>query len=62
MILKTVFHKSESEATTLMLKVHYSDKAVVGIYTYDMAVTKVARATQMAQEAGFPLRLSYEPD
>jgi ATP-dependent Clp protease adaptor protein ClpS len=45
-----------------MLKVHHSDKAVVGIYTYDMAVTKTNRAKQMAEDAGFPLRLSYEPE
>ncbi len=62
MILMTVFHKSETEAQTLMLKVHHSDKAVVGIYTYDMAVTKTSRAKQMAEDAGFPLRLSYEPE
>ena len=62
MILMTVFHKSETEAQTLMLKVHHSDKAVVGIYTYDMAVTKTNRAKQMAEDAGFPLRLSYEPE
>ncbi len=62
MILIRVFHKSETEAQTLMLKVHHSDKAVVGIYTYDMAVTKTNRAKQMAEDAGFPLRLSYEPE
>ena len=62
MILMTVFHKSETEAQTLMLKVHHSDKAVVGIYTYDMAVTKTNRAKQMAEDAGFPLRLSYQPE
>ena len=62
MILKVVFFKSEAEAETLMLQVHHSDKAVVGIYSYDIAVSKVNKATQMARNAGYPLRLTYEPE
>ena len=62
MILKVVFFKSEADAQTLMLQVHHSDKAVVGIYSYDIAVSKVNKATQMARDAGFPLRLTYEPE
>lgn len=61
MILTTVFHKSEADAQALMLTVHHSDKAVVGIYTYDIAASKAQKATRMAREAGFPLRLTYEP-
>lgn len=61
MILTTVFHKSEADAQALMLTVHHSDKAVVGIYTYDIAATKAQKATRMAREAGFPMRLTYEP-
>ena len=61
-VLMQVFFKSEAEAQTLMLQVHHSDKAVVGIYTYDIAVSKVQKATQMARDAGFPLRLSCEPE
>ena len=58
MILKQVFLKSEEEAEALMLQVHHSDKAVVGIYTYDIAVSKANKATNMARENGFPLRLT----
>ena len=61
-ILTQVFYKSEAEAETLMLQVHHSDKAVVGIYSYDVATSKVRKATSMAREAGFPLRLTVEPD
>ena len=61
-ILVEVFFKSEAEAEALMLQVHHSDKAVVGIYTYDIAVSKVQKATLMAREANFPLRLTYEPE
>lgn len=61
-ILTTVFFKSVAEAESLMLAVHHGDQAVVGIYSYDVAVSKVNKATQMAREAGFPLRLSYSPE
>ena len=61
-ILVNVFLKSETEAEALMLQVHHSDKAVVGIYSYDIAVSKVNKATQMAREKNFPLRLTYEPE
>ena len=62
MILVQVFLKSEEEAEALMLKVHHSDKAVVGIYSYDVAVSKARKATNMAREANFPLRLTVEPE
>ena len=61
-ILTEVFFKSETEAEALMLQVHHSDKAVVGIYSYDVATSKVRKATSMAREAGFPLRLTVEPE
>ena len=61
-ILKVVFFKSETEAQALMLQVHHSDKAVVGIYSYDVATSKVRKATSMAREAGFPLRLTVDPE
>lgn len=61
-ILTEVFFKSETEAEALMLQVHHSDKAVVGIYSYDVATSKVRKATAMAREAGFPLRLTVEPE
>ena len=62
MILTQVFFKNEAEAEKLMLQVHHSDKAVVGVYTYDIAVSKVQKATEMARNEGFPLRLTYEPE
>jgi ATP-dependent Clp protease adaptor protein ClpS len=61
-ILTLVFFKSEAEAEALMLQVHHSDKAVVGIYSYDVATSKVRKATIMARETGFPLRLTVEPE
>ena len=45
-----------------MLQVHHANKAVVGIYTYDIAVSKANKAINMAREKGFPLRLTVEPE
>ena len=61
-VLKTVFFYSDEKAEELMLQVHHSNKAVVGIYTYDIAVSKANKATNMAREKGFPLRLTVEPE
>lgn len=61
-VLTTVFFKSPAEAETLMLQVHKNQSAVVGIYSYDIAQSKVQKATRLAREAGFPLRLSMAPE
>lgn len=45
-----------------MLQVHHSNKAVVGVYTSDIAVSKAQKATNMAREKGYPLRLTVEPE
>ena len=62
MVLMRVFWRSETEANTMMMRVHQIGSAVVGIYSYDIAISKVAKATKMAREEGFPLRLTYEPE
>ena len=62
MVLKEVFFLSEENAQALMLQVHHSGKAVVGVYTYDIAVSKAQKATTMARENGFPLRITVEPE
>lgn len=59
-ILTTIFFKSTAEAETLMLQ--ESQSAVVGIYTYDIAQSKVQKATRMAREENFPLRLTVAPE
>ena len=60
-VLKVVFNKPSSDAVLLMLKVHREGQAVVGVYTYDVAMTKSAIATSMARDEGFPLRIVCEP-
>ena len=61
-ILVEVFYKPESEATTIMLAVHEQGQGLVGIYSYDMAVSMTNKATSLAREAGYPLRITYEPE
>jgi len=62
MVLKQVFFLSEEKSQSLMLQVHKEGKAVVGIYTYDIATSKARKAMLMARERHFPLRLSVEPE
>lgn len=59
-ILIDVFHKDNAEAERLMLLVHESGKATVGVYPYDIAVTKVQVSKERAKQAGFPFRLTIE--
>lgn len=59
-ILITVFDKNEIEAIALMNKIHQEGSAIVGIYTYDIAVTKAGIATSVAKKNGFPLRVEVK--
>jgi ATP-dependent Clp protease adaptor protein ClpS len=61
-VLMKFFHKSETEATHIMLSVHHKGHGVAGVYTKDVAETKVAQVTDHAKEQGMPLRLSVEPE
>ena len=61
-VLTVVFHKTQAEAEAVMLQVHRSQSATVGIYTYDIAQSKVKKATRMAREEGFPLRLEVKEE
>lgn len=60
-VLMTVFHKSEAEAYSIMMDVHTKDRGTVGVYSYDMAMTRRERAIEMAREQRFPLQITVEP-
>lgn len=60
LILKHIFFKNETEAESLMLKVHHEGKAIVGTYSYDIAMTKATEATDIARKNGFPLRITVK--
>ena len=61
-ILVTIFYKSTLEAEALMMLVHKTQSAVVGIYSYDIAKSKTSKAMTMARNEGFPLRLTITPE
>jgi ATP-dependent Clp protease adaptor protein ClpS len=59
-VLISVFHKPAAEATRIMLDVHRKGKGTCGVYTYDIASSKVSRVHALAREREFPLRCSME--
>ncbi|MDK2955736.1 MAG: ATP-dependent Clp protease adaptor protein ClpS [Desulfovibrionales bacterium] len=59
-VLMLVFKKSEEEATQIMLQVHNNGMGVCGVYTAEVAETKVSMVARLARNAGFPLRCSME--
>lgn len=61
-VLKSIFHKSESDATALMLHIHRHGVGVAGIYTREIAETKVQETMQAAEEAEYPLLCTMEPE
>jgi ATP-dependent Clp protease adaptor protein ClpS len=62
MILMTIFGRSESEATAIMLHVHRTGVGVAGVYTHEIAEAKMQETMAAAEEAEFPLLCSIEPD
>lgn len=60
-VLRQVFDKSADQAVMLMMRVHREGQAIVGTYSYDVAMTKASIATSMAREEGFPLKITCEP-
>lgn len=61
-VLRQVFNKPADEAVALMMRVHREGQAIVGIYSYDVAMTKASMATSLARNEGFPLKITCEPD
>jgi len=59
-ILIVVFHKPAAEATRIMLDVHENGKGFCGVYTYDIATTKIDQVHQLARKREFPLKCSLE--
>lgn len=59
-VLTEIFLKSAAEAERLTLEVHQHGQAIVGVYSYDIAVSRTQTATQAAREAGFPLKITYK--
>jgi ATP-dependent Clp protease adaptor protein ClpS len=59
-ILQKVFSMDRSNATRIMLEVHTKGKGICGVYTYEIAETKVAQVTGLAQQHQHPLLCTME--
>ena len=61
-VLVRVFRKTVDEASIIMLNIHNNGKDLCGVYTYEIATTKVAQVKSMAREKGFPLKAMMEEE
>lgn len=59
-ILESVFNMERTTATRVMLEVHTKGKGVCGIFSYEIAETKVAQVTNIAQQQQHPLLCTME--
>jgi ATP-dependent Clp protease adaptor protein ClpS len=61
-VLERYFHKSREEATRIMLQVHQKGLGICGVFTREVAETKVRQVMLYAAESQHPLQCSMEPE
>lgn len=61
-LLTSVFRHSPASATRLMLAIHKTGIGVAGVYTKEIAETRVEQALSYAREAGHPLQCTMESE
>lgn len=61
-ILEKIFSKSSVEAAQIMLHVHKNGKGLAGIYSHEVAETKIDTVHQMSAKNGYPLKCSMEKE
>jgi ATP-dependent Clp protease adaptor protein ClpS len=59
-LLEQLFGMDREKATRVMLQVHSNGKGICGVYTYEIAETKVAQVSEYAQQHQHPLMCSME--
>lgn len=59
-VLVSIFSKNVPEAVKIMFSVHKKGSGVAGIYSYDIAATKIKQTQNMANKSGYPLKLTME--
>jgi ATP-dependent Clp protease adaptor protein ClpS len=60
-IIQEFFNKDRETATQIMLKIHLDGKGVCGVFSKDVAATKVDQVTEAARKHGHPLQCISEP-
>ena len=61
-ILISIFHKNYEDAESIMLEIHKKDRGLCGIYTHEIAETKVMQVMRRAKDSGFPLKAEMEEE
>ena len=60
-VIQEFFNKDRETATQIMLKIHLDGKGICGVYSKDVAATKVEQVQEAARQAGHPLQCLSEP-
>jgi ATP-dependent Clp protease adaptor protein ClpS len=60
-VIQEFFGKDRESATQIMLKIHLDGRGVCGVYSKDIAATKVDQVLEAAHKAGHPLKCVSEP-
>ncbi|WP_295417891.1 ATP-dependent Clp protease adaptor ClpS [Sulfurovum sp.] len=61
-VLTGIFHKTTEEAVQIMLQIHEKERAVCGVYSFEIAQTKAEQVKQLAKKNEFPLLATIEED
>ena len=61
-VLQRFFSKSVEDATKIMLHVHQNGVGICGVFTYEVAETKVSQVTDLARQHDHPLQCTMEKD
>ncbi len=61
-LLLHVFHHTEATAQAIMLHIHRTGAGVAGIYTKEIAETKISQVMELAEKAEYPLQCTMEPE
>jgi len=61
-VLMKIFGKNEDESQAIMINVHKKGKGVCGVYTFEVAETKIKQVEMLAEKYGFPLSCEIEED
>jgi ATP-dependent Clp protease adaptor protein ClpS len=62
LILQHVFHHGEASSQAIMLSIHRTGAGIAGVFTHEVAETKVQQVLELAQQNDYPLQCTMEPD